>query len=150
MIADKARFRTVRRLERAAGFRLPDHVFSGAFLESVGRAINFDQIDRTMREQLLAFFREFMSCKCKNAPACGCPERKFTLAIIDLREMGLDHRQISAHLLDEYGIDLYPADILSFLEDSVHLLESIRDIAELEGREKLAENAIEHIRKIEH
>jgi superfamily II helicase len=64
--------------------------------------------------------------------------------------MGLDHRQISAHLLDEYGLDLYPADILSFLEDSVHMLEAIRDVAELQGRERLAENAIEHIKKIEH
>ena len=150
MIADKARFRAARKLERAAGFRLPDHVFSGAFLESLGKAVNFEHLDRRMQEQLLAFFRDFMDCKCKNAPFCGCPERKFTLTIIEFREMGLDHRQISAHLLDEYGIDLYPADILSFLEDSVHMLEAIRDVAELQGREKLAENAIGHIRKIEH
>ena len=150
MIANKARFRAARKLERAAGFRLPEHVFSGAFLESLGKAINFENLDRRMHEQLLAFFRDFMDCKCKNAPFCGCPERKFTLTIIELREMGLDHRQISAHLLDEYGLDLYPADILSFLEDSVHMLEAIRDVAELQGRERLAENAIEHIKKIEH
>ncbi|MFA5614951.1 MAG: DUF5814 domain-containing protein, partial [Methanoculleus sp.] len=48
MIADRARFRAARRLERAAGFRLPDHVFSGAFLESLGRAINFEGLDRRM------------------------------------------------------------------------------------------------------
>lgn len=150
MIADKARFRAARRLERAAGFRLSDHAFSGAFLESVGTAINFERLDRTLRTQLLAFFEEFLGCKCKEAPLCGCPERKFAMHIIELRELGLDHRQISAHLLDEFGIDLYPADILSYLEDSVHLLESIRDIAELQGREKLAENAYDHIRKIEH
>jgi len=150
VIANKARFRAARKLERVAGFRLPDHVFSGAFLESLGKAINFENLDRRMHEQLLAFFRDFMDCKCKNAPFCGCPERKFTLTIIELREMGLDHRQISAHLLDEYGLDLYPADILSFLEDSVHMLEAIRDVAELQGRERLAENAIEHIKKIEH
>ncbi len=149
MIADKARFRAARRLEREAGFRLPDHVFSGAFLESVGRAINFDRLDRRLREQLVAFSRDFLSCKCRDAPLCGCPERQFVMTIIELRELGLDHRQISAYLLDEYGIDLYPADILSFLEDSVHMLEAIRDVAELQGRERLAENAIDHIRKIE-
>jgi superfamily II helicase len=150
VIANKARFRAARRLERAAGFRLPDHAFSGAFLESVERAINFEGLDRRTREQLLAFFRDFMDCRCRDAPFCGCPERKFVLTIIEFREMGLDHRQISGHLLDEYGIDLYPADILSFLEDSVHMLEAIRDVAELQGREELAENAIEHIKKIEH
>lgn len=63
--------------------------------------------------------------------------------------MGLDHRQISAHLLDEYGIDLYPADVLSFLEDSVHMLEAIQDVAELQDRGSLAENATEHIKNIE-
>ena len=150
MIADRARFRAARRLERAAGFRLPDQVFSGAFLESLGRVINFEGLDRRTREQLLAIFRDFMDCTCKGAPFCGCPERKFTLTIIEFREMGLDHRQISAHLLEEYGIDLYPADILSFLEDSVHMLEAIRDVAELQGREKLAESAIGHFWKIEH
>ncbi|MGB4280336.1 MAG: DUF5814 domain-containing protein, partial [Methanoculleus sp.] len=98
MIADKARFRAARKLERAAGFRLPDHVFSGGFLEAVGRGVNFENLDRRMQENLLAIFRDFMDCKCKNAPYCGCPERKFTLTIIELREMGLDHRQISAHL----------------------------------------------------
>ena len=150
MIADRARFRASRKLERAAGFRLPDHVFSGAFLESLGRVINFEGLDRRTREQLLAIFRDFMDCECKGTPFCGCPERKFTLTIIEFREMGLDHRQISSHLLEEYGIDLYPADILSFLEDSVHMLEAIRDVAELQGRERLAESAIEHIKKIEH
>jgi superfamily II helicase len=150
VIADKARFRATRKLERAAGFRLPDHVFSGGFLEAVGRGVNFENLDRRMQENLLAIFRDCMDCKCKNTPYCGCPERKFTLTIIELREMGLDHRQISAHLLEEYGIDLYPADILSFLEDSVHVLEAIRDVAELQGREKVAESAIEHIKKIEH
>jgi hypothetical protein len=30
------------------------------------------------------------------------------------------------------------------------MLEAIRDVAELQGREKLAESAIEHIKQIEH
>lgn len=149
MIIGKARFRAARRLERAAGFRLPDHVFSSSFLESVGRAINFEGLDRRTREQLLSIFQDFMDCRCKSTPFCGCPERKFILTIIEFREMGLDHRQISAHLLDEYGIDLYPADVLSFLEDSVHMLEAIQDVAELQDRGSLAENATEHIKNIE-
>jgi len=150
LIAQKARFRAVRRLERASGLRLPDHAFSGAFLEAVSSGVRFERLDRTLREQLLAFIREFLGCGCRDAPLCGCPERRLAMLIIELRELGLDHRQISSHLLDEFGIDLFPADILSYLEDSVHMLEAIRDIAELQEREKLAEAAIDHIRKIEH
>ncbi len=69
--------------------------------------------------------------------------------MIELREAGLDHRQISAHLADIYGIDLFPADILSFLEDSVHVLEAIADVAALQGRDRVAAGAREHIRTLE-
>ena len=79
----------------------------------------------------------------------GVPERKFAREIIELRETGLDHRQIASFLLDEYGIDIYPADLLSFLEDSVHVLEAIRDIAALQNRTALLANAEEHIALIE-
>ena len=104
MIADKARFRAARKLERAAGFRLPDHVFSGGFLEAVGRGVNFENLDRRMQENLLAIFRDFMDCKCKNAPYCGCPERKFTSRSSNYVRWGLT--TASAHLLEEYGSSL--------------------------------------------
>jgi superfamily II helicase len=69
--------------------------------------------------------------------------------IIELRTLGLDHREIHAHLLDEYGIDLFPADILSFLEDAVHRLEAIRRVAELEGQHELAKKTEDAIKGIE-
>ena len=53
------------------------------------------------------------------------------------------------YLSDEYGIEIFPADVLSFLEESVHVLEAIADVAHLKGRETLAQNTIEHIRLIE-
>jgi superfamily II helicase len=63
-------------------------------------------------------------------------------------EDGLDHHQISNVLLEEYGIKLYPADILSFLEDSVHLLEAIKDIAELQRMRPLVAEVERHIQRI--
>jgi superfamily II helicase len=62
---------------------------------------------------------------------------------------GLDHRQIAAYLLDEYGVELFPADILSFLEESVHALEAISDISRLQGRDNLAKKTDDTIRLIE-
>lgn len=70
-------------------------------------------------------------------PTAAALEKKFAREIIELRETGLDHRQIALVIQDEYGIDLYPADILSFLEESVHVLESIRDVATLMKRTEL-------------
>jgi len=149
VIAEKARFRHARRLERLVGFRIPDQAFHGATLETVSSRLNFDRLDHTLHDQLVRFVHAFLRCKCRDAPLCGCPERKFTREILELRENGLDHRQISQYLIEEYGIDIYPADILSFLEDSVHVLEAIADIARLENLPGLSLAASDHIRNLE-
>ena len=149
MIADRARFRHAKKIERLAGYRVPDHAFYPVMLETITSRFNFDELDFAIREQLLRFFDDFLRCKCKNSPLCGCPEKKFAIKVIELRENGLDHRQISAYLSDEYGIEIFPADVLSFLEESVHVLEAIADVAHLQGQETLAQKTIEHIRLIE-
>jgi len=149
LIAGRARFRIAKRIERLAGYRLPDRAFNGTMLEALSSGINFDAFDFAVREQLLAFFNDFLRCTCRDTPLCGCPEKKFAQKVLELRENGLDHRQISAFLLDEYGIEIFPADILSFLEDSVHVLEAISDISRLKGRKELAKKTDDHIRLIE-
>jgi superfamily II helicase len=145
LIAEKARFRSARKLERLVGYRLPVSAFHGTTLEAISARLNFDYLDPSVRTQLLSFFDEFLRCSCKESPLCDCPARKFAALIIDLRERGLDHRQISSYLLDEFGIEIYPADVLSYLEDSVHVLEAIRDIACLDKRDALEKKANEHI-----
>ena len=149
MIADRARFRHAKKLERLAGYRLPELAFSGAMLETLCSKINYDVLDFYVREQILSFFNDFLRCECRDSPLCGCPEKKFAKKVIELRENGLDHRQIAAALLDEYGIELFPMDILSFLEESVHVLEAISDVSRLEGKGELAKKTDEHIRQIE-
>ena len=105
--------------------------------------------DFAVREQILAFFNDFLRCDCRESPLCGCPEKKFARKVIELRENGLDHRQIAEYLLDEYGIEVFPTDILSFLEESVHVLEAMSDVSRLQGRGELAKQTDEHIRLIE-
>ncbi|MBN1433057.1 MAG: RNA helicase [Methanomicrobiaceae archaeon] len=138
MITSKAKFRGAKKLRHIVGFRVPESVFRGPFLEAVSACINYQKLDRRVKEQLIHFFKDFLDCKCRQNPLCGCPERKFVKMIIDLRISGLDHRQISEVILDEYGIELTPADILSFLESSVHILESIKDISAIEGKGELS------------
>ena len=149
MIADRARFRHAKKIERLAGYRVPDHAFHPSMLEALTTRFNFDMLDFAIRQQLLDFFNDFLRCKCKNSPLCGCPEKKFAKKVIELRENGLDHRQISVYLSDEYGIEIFPADVLSFLEESVHVLEAISDVARLQGRDELTKKTDEHIRLIE-
>ena len=148
MIADRARFRHARKIERAVGYRIPDLAFHGATLDALSSRINPERLDTILRQQGLSFFNSFLRCDCRESPQCGCPEKKFAREIIELRENGLDHRQIAAYLQEEYGIDLYPADVLSFLEESVHVLEAIRDIAGRNRKPGLERLAKEHIEKI--
>lgn len=149
MIADRARFRHAKKLERLAGYRLPELAFSGNMLETLCSRLNYDALDYSVREQILAFFNDFLRCDCRDSPLCGCPEKKFAIKVLELRENGLDHRQISGFLLDEYGIELFPMDVLSFLEESVHVLEAISDVSRLQGKAELAKKTDEHIRLIE-
>lgn len=149
MIADRARFRHAKKLERLAGYHLPELAFSGNMLETLCSRLNYDALDYHVREQILAFFNDFLRCNCRDSPLCGCPEKKFAKRVLELRENGLDHRQISAVLLDEYGIELFPMDILSFLEESVHVLEAISDVSRLQGKSELAKKTDEHIHLIE-
>jgi len=149
LIADRARFRHAKKLERLAGYHLPELAFSGNMLETLCSRLNYDALDYHVREQILAFFNDFLRCNCRDSPLCGCPEKKFAKRVLELRENGLDHRQISAVLLDEYGIELFPMDILSFLEESVHVLEAISDVSRLQGKSELAKKTDEHIHLIE-
>ncbi len=149
MIADRARFRHAKKLERLAGYRLPELAFSGNMLETLCSRIDYDSLDFAVRDQILAFFNDFLRCSCRDSPLCGCPEKKFAEKVLELRMNGLDHRQIASVLLEDYGIELFPADLLSFLEESVHVLEAISDVSRLQGREALAKKTGDTIRLIE-
>jgi superfamily II helicase len=149
LIADRARFRHAKKLERLAGYRLSELAFSGTMLEMLCSRLDYDALDFAVRSQILAFFDEFLRCDCRDSPLCGCPEKKFAKKVLELRENGLDHRQIAGYLLDEYGVELFPADILSFLEESVHVMEAISDVSRLQGRNELAKRTDEHIRLVE-
>ncbi len=148
MIAGRARFRFQRQIGRLAGYHLPEGAFQGAVMEAL-LSIPYDSFDRSTRDQIISFIKTFMSCRCPNSPLCGCPERNFTREIIELRESGLDHRHISQYLLEEFGIEIYAADLLSFLEETVHLLEAVRDVAAHSQVQRIEELAEEHILAIE-
>ncbi|PKL60898.1 MAG: RNA helicase [Methanomicrobiales archaeon HGW-Methanomicrobiales-4] len=148
MIASRARLRYHRQIGKLVGYRLPEGAFHGAVIEALF-SIPYDAFDRSTREQIMAFLKAFVQCRCQDQPLCGCPERKFAIEVIELRESGLDHRHISEFLLDEYGIEIYAADLLSYLEESVHLLEAIRDVSEQTGVHQIRMKTEDHIEAIE-
>ena len=122
-------------------------------LETGDIGYSFEDMDRFLEERKNIRREELdpvlVEKDCRDSPLCGCPEKKFARKVLELRMNGLDHRQIAAYLLDEYGIELFPADILSFLEESVHVLEAISDVSRLQNRDNLAKITDDTIHLIE-
>ena len=150
MFPTKAKLAYAKKLKAAAGYRIPDGAFNGAVLEQLAQGAGLENFDDRTHDQIMAFFRAFISkCSCKTSPFCGCPERLFVREVIELRQSGLTHKDIAEFLLDEYGIVLYPTDILSFLEESVHVLEAIHRVSSLSDRPEVETSAAGHITQIE-
>ena len=150
MFPTKAKLVYAKKLGTLVRYRVPDGAFHGTVLELLASGTGLDQLDNRSREQYLAFFRAFiMKCSCKARPFCGCPERFFIREVIELRQSGFTHKEIADYLLDEYGIVLYPTDILSFLEESVHVFEAIHRVSMLSDRPAVEDSAANHIRLIE-
>jgi len=150
MFPAKAKLVYAKKLGNVVRYRVPDSVFHGAVLELLASGIGLEHLDNRSRDQYLAFFRAFINtCSCKTRPFCGCPERLFIREVIELRQSGWTHKEIADYLLDEYGIVLYPTDILSFLEESVHVLEAIHRVSILSDRSEVSASATNHITLIE-
>ena len=150
MFPAKAKLVYAKKLGTLVKYRVPDGAFHGTVLELLASGTGLDQLDSHSREQYLSFFRVFlMRCSCKTRPFCGCPERLFIREVIELRQSGFTHKEIADYLLDEYGIVLYPADILSFLEESVHVFEAIHRVSMLSDRPNVEASAASHIRFVE-
>ena len=116
-------------------------------LETITTRFNFDALDFAIREQLLSFLMIFSGASAELA-ALRLSRKKICIKVIELRENGLDHREMR-RTFRRYGIEIFPADVLSFLEDSVHVLEAIADVAHLKGEEITCTKTVEHIRLIE-
>jgi len=71
LIADRARLRVAKRIERLAGYRLSDRAFNGTMLETLSSGINYDSFDFAVREQILAFFNDFLRCDCRGYQRWG-------------------------------------------------------------------------------
>ncbi|MDD3407856.1 MAG: DUF5814 domain-containing protein [Methanomicrobium sp.] len=149
MISSRARFKSAKKLENVVGYRVPEFAFKGQFLEAICACADYPRLEKRLKQQIINFYKSFLNCKCKTNPLCGCPERKFAAEILELRMSGMNHRQISEFLLDEYGISLFPTDILSFLEESVHVLEAVGDVSEIEGYEDMQALCAKAIKDIE-
>jgi helicase len=99
------------------------------------------KLDPKVREELMNFAKDFTRCGCKDTPYCGCPERKVSLKILELRADGASPNRIIQEFSDSYGIYAYTGDLINYLDTIVRHLEAIEEMARVLGKKETAKEA---------
>ncbi len=137
---DAVFFRYASQLSASLGTDLPTRVF-GAGLDIVFSADGLSKLKENVKRTMIDFAREFMACRCKDAPYCGCAEKKFSACVIELCADGLSPDQIIAELTRQYGVYAYGGDLLNYLDQAARALEAVEMIAGIFGKKELCSKA---------
>jgi helicase len=139
---DAVFFKYASQLSDALGTDLPARVF-GAGLDIVFSADGISKLKENLRRTMLDFAREFMACRCKDSPYCGCAERKFSARVVELCAEGLSPERLIGELTKQYGVFAYTGDVLNYLDQAARSLEAVELIAAIYGKKELSRNARE-------
>jgi len=131
-ITDKVYVKNHRQIGAQLETRIPKGAFSGATLDLLYTG-EFDELDDSFRDHVVAFVEDFLDCDCDSNPYCGHAERKFVRYLLELRDDGLSPEAIVDAMGTDYGLYAYPGDVLSFLDDAVRTLDAAEALAGVEG-----------------
>ncbi|MBN2487886.1 MAG: DEAD/DEAH box helicase [Methanosarcinaceae archaeon] len=126
---DAAYFKYAPQISKILKVNMPSRVFQGGSIDILFEGENISKLDVQLQDQIFGFAEEFLTCRCKDMPYCGCPERKFSAKIITLRTEGHEPARIVKRLEDMYGITAYPGDVFGYLDNVVRNLEAVGMIA---------------------
>ncbi|MCX9013677.1 MAG: DUF5814 domain-containing protein [Candidatus Methanoperedens sp.] len=138
---DSVYFSHAARLGEALGTDIPTRVF-GAGLDVVFSAESISRLPANLQKPVLSFATEFMACRCKDAPYCGCPERKFSARVVEMCADGLSPEGIVGELTKQYGVFAYGGDLLNYLDGAARALEAVELIAGSLGKEDVRDRAL--------
>lgn len=146
---DAAYFKYANQIGSSLHVNMPARVFQGAALDIVFDGESLSHLDIKIRELMLNFASDFLTCGCRDSPYCGCAEQKFSEKIIRLRMEGKDPSQIIKTLEDEYGISAYQGDVFGYLDNAVRNLDAVELIARVHSKKDVAENAKKLKKKVQ-
>jgi helicase len=146
---DAAYFKYANQIGSSLHVNMPARVFQGAGLDIIFDGESLAHLDVKIRELMLNFASDFLTCGCKDSPYCGCVEQKFSEKIIKLRTEGLEPAQIVKKLEDMYGISAYQGDIFGYLDNAVRNLDAIELVAKVHSKKAIAEEAKKLKKKVQ-
>jgi len=123
-------------------------LFSGTTLEKIYFQNRKEALSRHGEEVLVNLLAEFFACDCKDAPYCSCPKIEIGKRLLDLRKAKLSPYRVSEEFRKEYGLKIFSADLINWLDSAIRILETSEKIFTLYGMEKQRKAAIKEIRDI--
>ncbi|MDD2438610.1 MAG: DEAD/DEAH box helicase [Methanosarcinaceae archaeon] len=146
---DAAYLKYAKQIGSALHLNMPSRVFQGAALDIIFDGDSLAQLDMKIQTLLLNFASDFLSCKCKDSPYCGCAEQKFSEKLISLRTEGLEPVEIVRQLENDYGITAYPGDVFGYLDNVVRNLDAVELIAKVHSKKEAATKARKLKKKVQ-
>ena len=140
-ITDKIYLKNHRQIASQLEVSIPKGAFKGATMEVLYSGEGMAKLDDATRDRLLDFAEDFLDCDCKQNPYCGCPERKFSRYLLELRAEGLGPNAIVDVMTDDYMVYAYTGDVRSFLDDSIRTMEAVETLADVDGHPEMADRA---------
>ncbi|WP_248515432.1 DUF5814 domain-containing protein [Salinarchaeum laminariae] len=140
-ITDKIYVKNHRQLSSQLETSIPRGAFSGATLDLLFQGNGLEKLDEATREKVLEFAEDFLDCDCNANPYCGCPEEKFLVYLLELREEGHSPEAIVDVMSADYMVYAYSGDVLSFLDQAVRILEAVESLADVEGDDEARRRA---------
>ena len=141
--------RISQKLARALRANISSRLFADSTLDILSSADAISKLEPKFQEQLISLQMEFLSCRCKDRPFCGCFQTELSRKVLKYRSIRYDPGDISKKLLKDYGIHAYAGDIFSWLDSIIRSLEAVKRISQAFKRTKIVNDCNQLIKKIE-
>ncbi|MFW9942290.1 MAG: DEAD/DEAH box helicase [Candidatus Thorarchaeota archaeon] len=110
-----------------------NNLFSGSVLSLMNA--EYVKKRKSFSKEFIEFISKWLSeifnCDCKDSPYCDCGRLNLEKIILNLRvEQNLNVEEICNYIMEEYKIIIHKGDIIGYLENLIHSLESIKNILE--------------------
>ncbi|MFW9930123.1 MAG: DUF5814 domain-containing protein, partial [Candidatus Thorarchaeota archaeon] len=116
-------------LERSLQTRVKTRLFNSNALDLVDKVSELvKKLDPKVMQILIKWFQDFFNCKCRDKPDCDCGKVNVNKKLLEYRLLGLSPNAIAKKLNNEYGLYIYPGDLLRWLESILYKLEGIEKI----------------------
>jgi superfamily II helicase len=143
---DGVHSRLAERISNSLGYPVPSRIFSGGFLDVLSDGDVLQDLDPDTRDRLIEFASRFLRCDCRGAPHCPCAQREFSREVLDLWVELRNLKAVISRLEEDFDAYAYEGDLTDYLDDSLRLLEAVRDVAAQKGKTEIAGKATELIK----